>query len=72
MSSPPKEISVNTEGINTLADIIVNGPENHMDNNNKHAYQILKTQGSDAAVKHMMNPTGNRPLSYAESRALFG
>ena len=72
MSSPPKEISVNMEGINKLADIIVNGPEKHMDDKNKHAYQIMNRLGPDAALKHMMNPTGDRPLSYGEMRALYG
>jgi len=39
---------------------------------NKKASEIMKTQGQDATFKFMMNPTGDRPLSYAESRALFG
>ena len=43
-----------------------------MDDANKKAYNILLTQGADAAVKHMFNPSGDRELSYSEMRSRFG
>ena len=48
--------------------VLSNGmtPENAKDIN------IMKTEGSDAAVKYMFNPTGKRQLSYAEMRSMFG
>ena len=45
---------------------------NNMDENNKKAALIVETQGWDAGVKHMFNPTGKQELTYAEMRALFG
>jgi hypothetical protein len=44
----------------------------NMDDANKKALLILGTKGLDEAAKHMMNPTGDKPLSYAEMRARFG
>ena len=43
-----------------------------MDEDNKKAAVIAETQGWDAAVKYMFNPTGKEELSYAEMRARFG
>jgi len=43
-----------------------------MDDDNKKALLILETKGLDEAAKHMMNPTGDKPLSYAEMRERFG
>ena len=43
-----------------------------MDKANQKAMDIKKTEGTDAAVKHMFNPTGKRQLSYAEMRSMFG
>ena len=44
----------------------------NMDDDNKKALLILGTKGLDEAAKHMMNPTGDKPLSYAEMRERFG
>ena len=43
-----------------------------MDKANQKALNIMKTEGTEAAVKHMFNPTGKRQLSYAEMRSMFG
>ena len=45
---------------------------NGMDAENAKAFEILNKEGSEAAVKHMFNPTGERQLSYAEMRMRFG
>ena len=46
--------------------------QNGMTSENAKALNIMKTEGSDAAVKYMFNPTGKRQLSYAEMRMMFG
>ena len=46
--------------------------QNNMTPENAKALNIMKTKGSDAAVKYMFNPTGERQLSYAEMRMRFG
>ena len=46
--------------------------QNGMTPENAKALNIMKTEGSDAAVKYMFNPTGKRQLSYAEMRSMFG
>ena len=43
-----------------------------LDDLNKEALKILQTKGEEEAVKFMFNPTGDRPLSYAEMRSRFG
>ena len=43
-----------------------------MDKANQKAMDIMKTEGTEAAVKHMFNPTGKRQLSYAEMRSIYG
>ena len=43
-----------------------------MDDLNKQALNILQTKGQDEAIKFMFNPTGDKPLSYAEMRYRFG
>lgn len=45
---------------------------NGMTPENAKALNIMRTEGSDAAVKYMFNPTGKRQLSYAEMRMMFG
>ena len=39
---------------------------------NAKAINIMRTEGSNAAVKYMFNPSGKRQLSYAEMRMRFG
>jgi hypothetical protein len=39
---------------------------------NKKAADILVNEGTDAAAKHMFNPTGEKLLSYSEMRELYG
>lgn len=47
--------------------------EDYMDDNNKKAMEVAKTQGLDAAVKHMFtHPTTSKPMSYAEMRYYYG
>ena len=43
-----------------------------MDSDNKEALLVMGTKGTEAALKHMFNPTGDRELSYAEMRARYG
>ena len=43
-----------------------------MDKANQKALNIMKTEGTEAAVKHMFNPTGKRQLSYSEMRLMYG
>jgi hypothetical protein len=43
-----------------------------MNEENKKALKILIEKGGDEAVKHMFNPTGDKPLSYAEMRERYG
>ena len=43
-----------------------------MDDNNKKAMDIQKTQGWDAAIKHMMTDADGQARSYSEMRALYG
>ena len=45
---------------------------NEMTPENAKAFHILKTEGSEKAVKYMFNPTGECQLSYAEMRSRFG
>ena len=45
---------------------------NGMTPENAKAINIMRTEGSDAAVKYMFNPTGTRQLSYAEMRMMCG
>ena len=45
---------------------------NGMTPENAKAIHILKTKGSEKAVEYMFNPTGERQLSYAEMRSMFG
>ena len=45
---------------------------NGMDEENKKAIKTLMTEGDDAFVKHVFNPTGDKPLTYSEMRAKFG
>lgn len=47
--------------------------EDYMDDKNKKAMKIAKTQGLDAAVKHMFkHPTTGKPMSYSEMRYYYG
>ena len=66
ISNPTGNISVDTKTV------VSSSVYKDMDSNNKEALLVMGTKGTDAACEYMMNPTGNRPLSYAESRALFG
>ena len=58
---------------------IININSELMDDNNKKAYNVMKTEGTDAAVKFMFqHPTENkedgkpRKMSYAEMRSFYG
>ena len=53
-------------------DIISNNSIISMNEENKKALKILIEKGGDEAVKHMFNPTGDKPLSYAEMRERYG
>ena len=43
-----------------------------MDEENKKAINTLITEGDDAFIKHVFNPTGKKPLTYSEMREKFG
>lgn len=44
-----------------------------MDDNNKKALEVMATQGTDAAIKHMFkHPETGRQLSYGEMRMFYG
>ena len=44
-----------------------------MDAANTKAMKIFKTQGTAAGLKHIMtNPNTGKPMSYAESRGMYG
>ena len=45
---------------------------NGMDDNNKKAMDIQKTQGWEAAIKHMTTDADGQVRSYSEMRALYG
>ena len=45
---------------------------NGMTPENAKAINVMRTEGSGAAVKYMFNPSGKRQLSYAEMRSMFG
>lgn len=45
---------------------------NDMDDNNKKAMDIMTTDGSAAAVKHMFTNSDGTTRSYAEMRELYG
>ena len=62
----PNEGGVTTEQIQSKASPNGITPENAT------AINIMRTEGSGAAVKYMFNPTGERQLSYAEMRSMFG
>ena len=53
-------------------DNVKNNITNQMDDLNKQGLNILQTKGTEEAVKFMFNPTGDKPLSYAEMRERFG
>jgi hypothetical protein len=53
-------------------DNVKNNITNQMDDLNKQGLNILQTKGTEEAVKFMFNPTGDKPLSYAEMRYRFG
>ena len=43
-----------------------------MNEENKKAIKTLMTEGGDAFIKHVFNPTGDKPLTYSEMREKFG
>ena len=57
----------------TLKEQFIEHAEKNMNTENKKGLEILKSQGSEAVVTYMFNPTGGDPqLSYGEMRARFG
>lgn len=67
--SPSDHIDIST--------IIPNGSHNTVNNDimnddNRKVMLIAAEKGVDEAVKHMFNPTGDKPLSYAEMRERYG
>ena len=57
-----------TVNVNTIP----NNSTSSMNEENKKALKILIEKGGDDAVKYMLNPTEDKPLSYAEMRERFG
>ena len=66
ISNPTGNVSVDTKRVMSTSIY------KDMDSTNKEALLVMGTKGMDAAYDYMMNPTGDRPLSYAEMRARFG
>jgi hypothetical protein len=61
-----------SKAVALVEDIIACSYE-HMDNNNKKAADVMKTQGMEAAIQHMFtDQRSGLPLSYAEMRARYG
>lgn len=56
------------DNITTIADKF----EPYMDDKNKEAYNVMKTQGIDSAIEHMFTRGDGSTRSYAEMRALYG
>jgi hypothetical protein len=63
---PPKPPDSNGSGLHHIF------YDDNMDDNNKKAMDIQKTQGWDAAIKHMTTNADGRVRSYSEMRALYG
>ena len=61
-----------TDKTDKTEDNVQNNITNQMDDLNKQGLNILQTKGTEDAVKFMFNPTGDKPLSYAEMRYRFG
>lgn len=63
----------NKSKANELVNNIIDVTYDKMDDNNKKAANVMKTEGIESAVKHMFidQRTGNK-LSYAEMRARYG
>ena len=73
MSSTQKQDNQNNQNIQkTNKSEVTQTRNNGMDAANAKALEIMTTKGTEAAVKHMFNPTGTRQLSYAEMRMRFG
>lgn len=60
----PVENIIEENPINTIFDC--------MDQENKTAMDVLKTEGADAAVKYMMTGKDGKPRDYAEMRQVYG
>jgi hypothetical protein len=65
-------VEQSNEGCVTTEQIQSKASPNGMTPENATAINIMRTEGSGAAVKYMFNPTGERQLSYAEMRSMFG
>lgn len=63
----------NKQNAKEFVNNIIDANYDKMDDNNKKAANILKTEGVESAVKHMFidQKTGNK-LSYGEMRARYG
>ena len=65
-------VSGKSKGL-ALVDNIIACSYEKMDNNNKKAADVMKTQGMEAAIQHMFtDQRSGLPLSYAEMRARYG
>ena len=60
------------EGCGTKEQTQNKSSPNGMTPENAKAINVMRTEGSGAAVKYMFNPSGKRQLSYAEMRSMFG
>jgi hypothetical protein len=68
---------VNEQPKNTIGKAILNSSdfkiEDHMDDNNKKALKVMKTQGMEAAIEHMFkHPETGKPMTYGEMRYYYG
>tara|TARA_A100001015_G_scaffold59314_1_gene65387 strand:+ start:2468 stop:2791 length:324 start_codon:yes stop_codon:yes gene_type:complete len=62
---------INTHSVNKVT-VIADKFEPYMDDKNKEAYNVMKTQGIDSAIQHMFTRSDGSKRSYAEMRSLYG
>ena len=71
------EMNPENKSSSLLKDMLTPGKnvklEDYMNDNNKKAMEVAKTQGIEASVKHMLiHPKTGEPMSYAEMRYYYG
>lgn len=62
---------INTHSVNKVT-VIADKFEPYMDDKNKEAYNVMKTQGIDSAIQYMFTRSDGSKRSYAEMRSLYG
>ena len=62
---------INKHNVDKIA-VITDKFEPYMDDKNKEAYNVMKTQGIDSAIEHMFTRSDGSKRSYSEMRSLYG